>query len=114
MFFMGVVHWRWLFFIPAGLALVTSVSFYCLKTDVLRRVHAASVNYFKIFFERPVRRGFIFIFLMSFLYHAVHKWYGLYLHQEYGLEKGGISLFLIMAAMCGLADRISAGTCPIK
>ncbi|OGX28053.1 MAG: hypothetical protein A3D10_06310 [Omnitrophica WOR_2 bacterium RIFCSPHIGHO2_02_FULL_48_11] len=109
MFFMGVVHWRWLFFIPAGLALVTSVSFYCLKTDVLRRVHAASVNYFKIFFERPVRRVFIFIFLMSFLYHAVHKWYGLYLHQEYGLEKGGISLFLIMAAMCGLAGQNIGG-----
>src|SRR3989338_1421105 len=90
MFFMGVVHWRWLFFIPAGLALVTSVSFYCLKTDVLRRV-------------------FIFIFLMSFLYHAVHKWYGLYLHQEYGLEKGGISLFLIMAAMCGLAGQNIGG-----
>src|SRR3989304_3349320 len=28
MLFMGWLEWRWLFFIPAGLALITSISFY--------------------------------------------------------------------------------------
>lgn len=109
MFFMGIVHWRWLFFIPAGLAFATALSFYLFKTDILRRVHASSVNYFKIFLERSVRRVFIFIFLMSFLYHAVHKWYGLYLYREYGLDKGAISLFLIIAALFGLAGQNIGG-----
>ncbi len=108
-FFMGVAHWRWLFFIPAGIAFLTSLSFYLLNTDILRRVHGFRVNYFQIFYERPVRRVFIFIFLMSFLYHAVHKWYGLYLYEEYGLDKTAISAFLIIAAVCGLAGQNIGG-----
>lgn len=109
MFFMGVVHWRWLFFIPAGLALLTAVSVYVFKSEILRVSHEASVDYFKIFREKHIRRVFIFIFLMSFLYHAVHKWYGLYLHTEYHLEKEMISWFLIIAAMCGLAGQNIGG-----
>jgi len=109
MLFMGWLEWRWLFFIPAGLALITSISFYLLKTHVLRRVHDSTVNYFKIFTERSFRQIFFFIFMMSFLYHAVHKWYGLYLYREYGLGKETISLFLIFAAMCGLMGQNIGG-----
>ncbi len=109
MFFMGVVHWRWLFFIPAGLALFTAMSVCLLKSETLRVSHEASVDYLKIFREKHIRLVFIFIFVMSFLYHSVHKWYGLYLHTEYHLEKEAISWFLIIAAMCGLAGQNIGG-----
>ena len=109
MLFMGIVPWRWLFFIPAILGLITAVSLYLLKTDLLRRMHAATVNYGKIFSDASIRKVFTLIFLMSALYHAVHKWYGLYLYREYGLGKETISFFLIVAAICGLAGQNIGG-----
>ena len=109
MLFMGIVPWRWLFFIPAILGLITSASLYLLKIDSLRRVHSASVNYMKLFSDTSIRKVFTLIFLMSALYHAVHKWYGLYLYREYGLPKETISFFLIVAAICGLAGQNIGG-----
>jgi len=109
MLFMGFVPWRWLFFIPAILGLITAVSLYLLKTDLLRRMHSATVNYWKVFSEPSIRKVFTLILLMSALYHAVHKWYGLYLYREYGLPKEAISFFLIIAAICGLAGQNIGG-----
>lgn len=109
MLFMGIVPWRWLFLIPAILGILTSTSLYLLKTDLLRRMHSASVNYLKVFSDMAIRRVFTLIFLMSALYHAVHKWYGLYLYREYGLGKETISYFLIVAALCGLAGQNIGG-----
>ena len=109
MLFMGMVPWRWLFFIPAILGFVTAVSLYALKTDLLKRVHVATVNYWNIFSDVAIRKVFIFIFLMSALYHSVHKWYGLYLHREYGLGKETISFFLVVAAVCGLLGQNIGG-----
>jgi predicted MFS family arabinose efflux permease len=109
MMVMGIAPWRWLFWIPAVMSLLLAGSIYILKTDLLKKVHGASVNYFKIIQAPVIHRVFILIAIMSFLYHAVQKWYGLYLYREYGLSKEMISVFLIIAAMCGLAGQNIGG-----
>ncbi len=109
MFFMGTVDWRWLFFIPAVLGLLNVICLVLLKTDSLKRTHQASVNYLKAFQKEHIRDVFILIFVMSFLYHAVHKWYGLYLARDYQLDKLAISMILILAAICGLTGQQIGG-----
>jgi predicted MFS family arabinose efflux permease len=109
MIFMGTVDWRFLFFIPAGLGFVTAFLLFVFPIELLNRKHTASINYFKVLSHSGLSRIFIFIFLMSALYHAVHKWYGLYLHQVYGLDKEMISLFLIVAAVFGLSGQNIGG-----
>src|SRR5438128_516516 len=96
---MGLAHWRFLFFIPAVLAAATAAGFLLLRIDSVDKVHQESVNYFKAFTKTDIRKIFIFIFAMSFLYHALYKWYGVYLTQEYGLDKKIISVILIMCAL---------------
>lgn len=109
MFFMGAVDWRWLFFIPFLIAVVNCISLWAMKIPQLNSRHEESVNYWKALNKDHIRRVFIFIFVVSFLYHAVHKWYGIYLSQEYGLGKQGISAILILVAVCGLAGQQIGG-----
>ncbi len=109
MIFMGLAPWRYLFYIPAALGIFTCVSLIVINNDLMNRNHNASINYFKIFTDDSTRKVFLFIFMMSFLYHGVHKWYGIYLHQEYHLSKETISLFLIISALCGLLGQNIGG-----
>jgi predicted MFS family arabinose efflux permease len=109
MFFMGAVDWRWLFFIPSMIAAVNCLSLWLLKIPQLSSRHTQSVNYWTALNKDHIRPVFLFIFAMSFLYHAVHKWYGIYLNQEYGLGKQAISAILILVAVCGLAGQHIGG-----
>ena len=109
MIFMGTVDWRWLFFIPALLGTVTVASLCLFKSDLLKKTHQASVNYIKAFGKDHIRNVFALIFVMSFLYHAVQKWYGVYLSREYHLDKFAISLILILASVCGLTGQQIGG-----
>ena len=109
MIFMGLVDWRWLFFIPAILGAINIGCWSYLKTDLLDRRHEEAVNYIKVLFKNHIRDVFIFIFLSSFLYHSVQKWYGVFLSHEYGFGKETISLVLILAAMSGLAGQQIGG-----
>ena len=106
---LGLINWHWLFLIPAFLGILTALGFMLLKTDLLDCVHKFSINYFKAFARADIRNVFIFIFIMSALYHGVHKWYGMYLFHEYHLNTQTISLFLIVAAVCGLSGQQIGG-----
>ena len=109
MFFMGAVDWRWLFFIPSVIAAVNSLILWLGKVPQMESRHEASVNYWAALGKDHIRPVFLFIFAMSFLYHAVHKWYGIYLNQEYGLGKQAVSFILILVAVCGLAGQQVGG-----
>lgn len=109
MFCMGTVHWKWLFIIPAILGILTTIGWVFLKTDLINRVHSASVNYIEALGKNHIRDVFIFIFVMSFLYHAAIKWYGVYLAHDYGFGKETISMVLIFTALFGLLGQQIGG-----
>lgn len=106
---MGLAEWRWLFIIPFMIAAINFLSLGLLKIPQLDSRHEGSVDYLKALNKDSVRRVFLFIFAMSFLYHGVHKWYGIYLNQEYGLPKEAISFILVLVALCGLAGQQIGG-----
>lgn len=105
----GLAHWRWLFLIPVILGALTVIGFFALPTGALNRKHQAPVNYFKVFTDPRIRNVFVFIVIMSFLYHGVHKWYGVYLAQEYHLDKLSISFFIMITSVCGAAGQNIGG-----
>ena len=109
MFFMGWVPWRVLFFIPAFLGIASASSFYFFRMKELDKKHTASVNYLRAFLKKDIQRVFLFIFAMSFLYHGVVKWYGVYLNHDYGLNKLAVSWILIFVAVIGLLGQQAGG-----
>lgn len=109
MIFMGTLHWRWLFLVPAVLGALTAVCWIFFSNALVNQGHKGSIDYVKALAKPHIRNVFLLIFAMSFLYHGVHKWYGVFLTREYGLEKGAISLILVIAALAGLTGQQIGG-----
>jgi len=109
MIVMGIFDWRWLFFVPAVVAAINALSWAALNQKLLNSCHQKNINYITAFLKPDIRNIFIFIFITSFLYHGVQKWYGVYLSQEYGFGKELVSFVLIAAALCGLLGQQIGG-----
>jgi len=107
--FMGTVHWRWLYLVPALLGAATALCWTFFNQPLVNQGHQGSINYLQALSKPAIRNVFLFIFVVSFLYHAVHKWYGVFLMREYGLDKGAISVILIIAALAGLTGQQIGG-----
>jgi len=105
----GVADWRWLFYVPAILGALLAAAFLFFGADLLGRVHVGHINYLRVFNSAKIRNIFIFIFVISFLYHGVHKWYGIYLSRVYHLNQFEISVCFIMAALGGLFGQLLGG-----
>lgn len=105
----GVANWRWLFFIPAILGILSATGFLMFGSDLLNRVHIGHINYLRVLKNIKARNIFIFIFAISFLYHGVHKWYGIYLSRVYHLNQFEISVCFIVAALGGLFGQLLGG-----
>lgn len=107
--FSGMTNWRWLFYIPSILGASTAALIFLLKTNILNHIHGTKVDYLKSFENVEIRKLFIFIFSISFLYHGVHKWFGVYLNTIYNLDKLVISFFFMIISVCGAIGQIIGG-----
>ncbi len=97
----GFCDWRWLFIIPGILGIMTAV-FMLFSLDGIRQSKdAPAINYWRVFGEKNIREILLFIFVLSFLYHGIHKWLAVYLHRQYGLEQWAISSFFVLIALTG-------------
>ena len=105
----GIANWRWLFYVPAAMAIITAACFWFLHSELLKKVNSVSVSYLKAFGNVKIRNVFVFIFVISFFYHGVHKWFGVYLDRVYGMDKLTISLFFLFSALGGLAGQLFGG-----
>lgn len=109
LFLSGMAHWRWLFYIPLFLGVVNIILIAFVGSSILRAKETVSINYFKVFRQPRIRRILGFIFVISFLYHGVHKWFGVYLDREYHLHQGLISFFFILIALFGVFGQNLGG-----
>ncbi len=105
----GIAYWRWIFYIPAILGTVMCVSFFIVGKKDLRIKHKSPVNYLHIFYKPAIRHIFGYIFMISALYHGVHKWFGIYLDRLYHLDKLMISFFFILSSIGGLIGQNVGG-----
>ena len=105
----GLAHWRWLFGIPALGALGTAIGILAIRSKFLSGSHGYSVHYVNALKSSSIRKIFILIFFMSGLYHGVHKWFGLFLDQEYGLTQTCISLVFIGLSLSASFGQILGG-----
>jgi len=101
--------WQWIFYVPGILALIMAVAFLVLGKGLLSHRNQAKVSY-QISLSNPVIvKIFIWVFAISFLYHAVQKWYGVYMSQDYGLDKKMISLLFIVSMLGGTVGQNIGG-----
>ncbi len=108
-FLSGVADWRFLFYIPFILGLLSCFLIFIVKSDILDRKQESPINYLNIIYNIRIRNIFIYIFIISFLYHGLHKWFGVYLSHDYGLSQISISSLFILMAIFGFVGQILGG-----
>lgn len=97
----GVVHWTFLFIIPALLSIITIIYILINRVMNIDRPEGRVINYAKALADKQVLQIFSVIFLMSLMYHGVYKWYGVYLNREYQLAQSHISSLILVTSLAG-------------
>jgi predicted MFS family arabinose efflux permease len=97
----GTIHWSFLFIIPFILGIITIIILLLIRPPGIGLPDGRLINYAKALADRDVLRIFTFIFFMSFLYHGVYKWYGVYLDREYHLSQAMVSSLILVTSVSG-------------
>lgn len=105
----GLCSWHWLFVIPGILGLVAALALFLCRCPDLDEKAAVAIDYSKMLTNVRLRNIMLFIFSISFLFHGVHKWLGVYLSRVYGLEQFQISFFFILIALFGALGQNLGG-----
>jgi len=101
--------WRYLFHIPALLGLILMLSVWIYPSGLLRKKHDGHINYLKSLRTPHALPVFLFIFAISFLYHGVYTWYGVYLSRVYHLDKVTISFLVAGTLVGGFCGQLLGG-----
>lgn len=105
----GLLPWRLIFYIPAVLGLLAAGGFGWYRTALLDSSHAGHTDYMHALRKSEILRVFLFIFCLSFLYHGVHKWYGVYLDDVYGYDQLKINMFIVLTVVMGMIGQVLGG-----
>jgi len=105
----GTGHWRWLFFVPALMGAATAIGVLLLPLKPLEYIRGNRVQYWGALGRKPVQKVFLFIVVISFLYHGVHSWFGVYLAHRYPLTQLAISLLLLFPLVTGAVGQLTGG-----
>lgn len=105
----GVSHWRWLFIVPAVFGLFLALVMMIIRSPELAGREEATINYFKVLNDRRLQPILVFIFVISFLYHGVHKWFGLYFDQIYHFKQMTVSGYFMLIALSGAIGQNVGG-----
>lgn len=105
----GVLHWRFIFLIPAVLSILMLLLVVFDRSSILRQRHIGHINYLTVLQKPEILKVFVFIFAISFLYHGVHKWYGVYLSRVYAFDNFQINMFVIFTVIAGMFGQLFGG-----
>ncbi|MCC6759412.1 MAG: MFS transporter [Candidatus Omnitrophica bacterium] len=105
----GLCPWQWLFIIPGILGIFTALFMVAAADGMRANENSPPVDYGRVWRDSNVRNILLFIFVLSFLYHGIHKWLAVYLHRQYGLEQWAISAYFILIALTGVVGQNAGG-----
>jgi predicted MFS family arabinose efflux permease len=103
------VPWRVMFFIPAGLGLIAAYFTYKSFPKTLSGKGVMDTRYFEAFRQPEIVRAFVYIFLISMLYHGVRQWLGVYFASERGMGQMAVSLTLTAGSLAGIFGEAFGG-----
>jgi len=116
LFLSGIIPWRWIFIIPAVLGLLLWILMYFYLPSFKEGRGVLRFGYLAALKDKKVVRIFLYIFLISLIYHGVQQWLGVYFSTQLLLNQFAISLLITLTSLSGvfgeflggrLADKIS-------
>lgn len=107
-FLSGVLPWRFIYGIPALLG-IGALLFGLKYLDDLDYRGKFKISYLATFKDKSALKLFSFIFILSFLYHSVQQWLGVYLADKYNFSQFSVSFALTISVMAAIFSESIGG-----
>lgn len=108
-FLSGVIPWRALFVLPALAGVPALAMVWRFVPDVLRERETFRMRYRDSCADRAVVRLFLYIFVVSLLFHGIRQWLGVYFSLVNHLEQFLISMLLTTISVSGMIGESLGG-----
>ncbi|MDP2831403.1 MAG: MFS transporter [Candidatus Omnitrophota bacterium] len=109
LFLSGLIPWRWIFIIPAVLGLMLWVCMYFYLPSFKEGLGVFRFGYLEAFKDKKVARIFLYIFLISLIYHGVQQWLGVYFSTQLFLNQFTISMMVTLTSLSGIFGEFWGG-----
>ncbi|MEW6101123.1 MAG: MFS transporter [Candidatus Omnitrophota bacterium] len=109
LFLSGIITWRYIYLIPGLSGLLLWVALYFYLPDFKEEAAALRFNYLSCFKNKTFFSIFTYIFLISFFYHGIQQWLGVYFSKSYQLNQFLISSLIILTGLSGILGEFFGG-----
>ncbi|MCM8788096.1 MAG: MFS transporter [Candidatus Omnitrophica bacterium] len=105
----GLIFWRFIFLIPAilGFLLLIIMVFYFPNFNLKKETF--KIRYLEAFKDKKMLSIFIYIFLISLLYHGLQQWLGVYFSKRFNFAQPTISFLITLTSLSGIFGEIIGG-----
>lgn len=109
LFLSGVMPWRLLFIIPAIAGLLVGAAMYRYLPSFKTDGGPLRIQYHRAFMDARITRIFLYIFSVSFLYHGVQQWLGVYFSRQFAWSQFAISMLITLTSFSGIIGEAAGG-----
>jgi predicted MFS family arabinose efflux permease len=109
LFLSGILHWRLIFIIPAALGFILWFLMLVLFPHFRENLEDFRMSYLQAFKNKSVVRIFIYIFVISSIYHGLQQWLGVYFSTGLNLSQFVISMLITLTALSGIFGEFWGG-----
>jgi DHA1 family purine base/nucleoside efflux pump-like MFS transporter len=109
LFLSGIIPWRLIFIIPAVLGMILWIFMYFYLPSFKEDLESFRFAYFTALSNLKIIRIFVYIFLISMIYHAVQQWLGVYFSTQRFLSQFTISMLITLTSLSGIFGEFFGG-----
>lgn len=110
LFLSGIIYWRLIFIIPAICGLILWLVMLIYLPSFKEDLGNFRFGYLTAFKNKKVVMIFIYIFLISLIYHAVQQWLGVYFSTQLFLNQFTISMLITLTSLSGIFGEFWGGS----
>jgi predicted MFS family arabinose efflux permease len=109
LFLSGIIYWRFIFLIPAGLGLILCLFMFFYLPSFKKAEAGFKINYFSAFKNKAVISIFTYIFFISLFYHGIQQWLAVYFSARFYFNQFIISMLITITSLSGIFGESLGG-----
>lgn len=109
LFLSGLLHWRWIFIIPALAGLLLWAAMYFYLPSFKPQAKVFKLNYLQAAKDKKTVYVFGYIFLISLFYHGVQQWLAVYFSSRYNFGQFIVSMLVMLTSLSGVFGEVIGG-----
>ncbi len=114
LFLSGILSWRAIYIIPAVCGLFLWVYMYLHMPSFKQESCGIKINYLAAFKNQAALHMYLYIFIISLIYHGVQPWLSVYFFRKFGFEQFLISMLITLTSLSGVFGEVIGGFCSDK